>query len=124
VTAPTGALAVPPSGDTRWSIITLAAYLCVPPAAVDAELLPDEDGDGDSPDLHSARRFAYYRAADGEDSGDCWLTHEAAERIAAALPAGLLARRIAAGTPEEAQLAPDLVWALARHIVDYPGAPA
>jgi hypothetical protein len=116
---PSGVLPAPPDGDSRWSIVTLAELLCVPPAAVDAEILTDSDGDSD--DFHSARLFVSYDNAAGEDRGDCWLTHEAAERIAAALPAGLLARRIAAGKPGDARLDPDLVWTLARHIVDYSG---
>ncbi|GAA0897896.1 hypothetical protein [Pseudonocardia zijingensis] len=124
---PSGVLPTPPDGDSRWSIVTLAAHLCVPPAAVDAELLPPDDGDdgGDSPDFHSARRFVTYDNAAGEDRGDCWLTHKAAERIAAALPAGLLARRVAADQPEAAALLGwDQIHALARHIVDYAGGPA
>jgi hypothetical protein len=115
-----GVLPAPPDGDVRWSIVTLAAYLCVPPAAVDAEILTDSHGDSD--DFHSARLFVSYDNAAGEDRGDCWLTHEAAERIAAALPAGLLARRVAADQPEAAALLGwDQIHALARHIVDYAG---
>jgi hypothetical protein len=112
-------LPAPPNGDIRWSITTLAAHLCVPPAAVDAEIITDPDGDSD--DFYGIRLHHSYENAAGEDRGDCWLTTQAADRIASALPAGLLARRIAAGDPQDAHLAPDLVWALARHIVDYSG---
>ncbi len=119
---PSGVLPAPPDGDLRWSIVTLATHLCVPPAAVDAEILTDPDGDSD--DFYGARPFGTYDNAAGEDRSDCWLTTEAADRIATALPAALLARRIAAGKPEDAHLAPDLVHALARHIVDYTGGAA
>jgi hypothetical protein len=115
-------LPAPPDGDVRWSIVTLAAHLCVPPAAVDAEIHTDPDGDSD--DFYGTRPYGTYDNAAGEDRGDVWLTTEAADRIAAALPAGLLARRITAGRPEDARLDPDLVWALARHIVDYTGGTA
>jgi hypothetical protein len=121
MTASTIVLPAPPNGDTRWSIVTLAKHLCVPVSAVHDELTPDEDEDGDSPDFHSNRTFVLYEV-DGADYGDCWLTEEAAERIAAALPSGLLARRIADGHPAgTALLGPDHIHDLARHIVEHLG---
>jgi hypothetical protein len=89
-------LPAPASGDTRHSIVTLAHLLLVTPAEIDA-LLVDGDDDERSPDIHSDRLFGGYVGARGEFYGDCWLTHEAAERIADQLPEGLLARRVAAG---------------------------
>jgi hypothetical protein len=120
----TTTLPAPANGDTRYSIVTLAELLCVAPASVDALLTDDEQGDiEESPDLHSARSFVTYRASDGAEYGDCWLTDEAAERIASELPVGLLARRVVADIPEAAALLGwDQIHALAQHIVTHGGA--
>lgn len=123
MTAPTIVLPAPPNGARFWSIVTLAQHLCVPPAVVDTQLDSGSDGGVDeSPDIHSIRLGYSYRAADGEHLRDCFLTDEAADRIAAALPAGLLARRIAAGHPAgTALLGYDQIADLALHIVEHLG---
>lgn len=126
MTAPATLLPAPPTGERYWSIVTLAGLLCVAPAAVDAQLAPAEDGGSDeSPDFRGPRLHVAYDVdtpTGPESFGDVYLTDEAADRIAAALPAGLLARRITAGHPAgTALLGPDHIWDLARHIVEHLG---
>lgn len=122
MSVPTFTLPAPPDTDRHWSIVTLAELLCVAPAVVDALLTPGADGGTDeSPDLHGPRPGHTYRGvADGlpEDLGDCWLTDEAAERIAEALPVGLIARRIV-DAGRVARL--DGVFDFAAHIVRHAG---
>lgn len=98
MSTPTITLPAPPNADRLWSITTLAEYLCVAPAQVDALLTPDGEGSTDnSDDLQSARiGGADYVDTYGETCADCWLWTEAAERIADELPAGVIARQIVA----------------------------
>lgn len=108
-----------PHGSQHWSIVTLAQHLCVPAAVVNERLIPcPEGGMDESPDLHSTRPFITYLDARSEWLGDCWLTEEAAERIAAALPVGIVARRIVeAGSLGD----DDATYRLALHIVEHSG---
>lgn len=111
------ALPAPPNGESRWSIVTLAQYLCVTPAAVDGRLTVEAGKD--SPDLTDARLHVWYRDKDGDSLGDAYLCSDAAERIADELPIGLLARRVLADDPEMAALLGwDQIYAMARHIVE------
>lgn len=119
----TTTLPAPANGDSRYSIVTLAQLLCVPPAVVDARISINEQVLYGSDDIHSNRYFASYRDANGYDVGDCWLEHSAAERIAAELPTGLLARRIASGDVDAARLVgPDQIHAIANHLTSLFGA--
>jgi hypothetical protein len=122
----------PPNGHTRWSIVTLAVWLCVPTHVVDALLTVDPTLEpGDSPDFHSPRGWEdgvgahSYRTPDGGDYGDVWLHDEAAERIAAALPAAQLARLILADPAgvdgQVHRIGGPALLALAQHVVTHGG---
>lgn len=114
-------LPAPPQGDPRWSIVTLAEYLCITPAAVDGNLTVTPDDD--SEDLTSARIGVSYVDRDGDDLGDCFMHDEAAERIATLFPVGPLARAVLADEPEMAALLGwDQIYAMAQHIVEMAGA--
>jgi hypothetical protein len=117
----------PPDGHTLWSIVTLAKLLCVAPAAVDALLTAGPTSDDDSPAFRAARVGHFYEVP-GMTLGDCWLRDEAAERIAAALPAARLARIILAdpdGLDESVQrIAGPALLALAQHVVTHGGSAA
>ena len=101
-------LQAPANGDTRYSIVTLAELLCVAPATVGAHM--------QAGDFHTIRTFVTYRASNGLDLGDCWLEHNAAERIASQLPTGLLARRVQT-LEDAANLGTDQVLDITRHLV-------
>lgn len=115
-----------PDGDRMWSIITLATFLCVPAWVVEEHLTVIPQGSqGDSPDI-ARERFghSYDNPTDqyNEDRGDCYLYTVAAERIAAELPVGPLARAVAADDPKLAALLGwDEIHALAQHIVTHLG---
>jgi hypothetical protein len=108
VNTTTATLPAPPHGDTHYSVVTLAKLLCVTPDTVDALI---DDGD-----VRSIRLFVTYADANGEPLGDVWLEDYAAERIAAQLPAGLLARRIHT-LEDAANLGTDQVLDITRHLV-------
>jgi hypothetical protein len=113
----------PPNGHKLWSIVTLAEFLSVSPAAIDALTVDAATSADDSPDFHSARPHHFYEAP-GMTLGDVWLHPEAAERIAAdpTVGAGMLARAVLGDDPEMAALLGwDQVYALARHVVTHGG---
>lgn len=104
----TATLPAPPNGDVHYSVVTLAKLLCVPAETVDALI--------DEGDVRSLRLFVTYTDSNGESLGDVWLEDYAAERIAADLPEGLLARRVQ--TVDDVQLlGPDQIHAIVRHLV-------
>ncbi len=109
-TGPTGA---------AWSIVTLAAHLCVNPAVVDA-LTADTGRDEDNPDIHSIHPFQSYLDGDGDWISDCWMHDGAAERIATQFPAAGIARAVLAA--EMPTLSGSALRVLAEHVVTHGGA--
>ncbi len=108
-TGPTGA---------AWSIVTLAAHLCVAPDVVHAALTAPE-----FPDLHDDHVTYRDVGADRDWMGNCWLYDEAAERIAAQFPAAAIARAILADRHPRSVFADDRdLCALAEHVVTHGGA--
>jgi hypothetical protein len=105
----TTTLPAPANGDVRYSIVTLAELLLVSPATVSDRLQPG--------DFHSIRLFSTYTGTNGLNLVDGWLEQYAAERIAAELHVGLLARRIRT-VEDAARLDPDQVLDIVNHLVD------
>lgn len=106
-----------PPEEGGWSIVTLAAHLCLPAHVVFAHLDLDADLRGD-------RLGHSFDDADNWPQGDCYLWPVAAARVAALHPAATIARAIVADPDLLAQVqrisGPALLH-LARHIVDHSG---
>ena len=106
-----------PPEEKGWSIVTLAAHLCLPAHVVFAHLDVDAD-------LSRDRIGHSFCDADSWPQGDCYLWLVAAERIAALHPAATIARAIIADPDllEHVQrISGPALLHLARHIVDHSG---
>lgn len=109
-----------PPEEGGWSIVTLAAHLCLPAHVVFADLDTAADLCGD--------RLGYsFYDADQWSLGDCYVRPAAVERVAAQHPAGIIARAIVSDPDllEQVQrISGPALLHLARHIVDHSGGQA
>jgi hypothetical protein len=124
MTAPESTLPTPPQGEHRWSVITIARYLCIAPHAAHAALeaagfTEDESG-------FTAPRYDHSydmpSVGGGASYGDVYLTDEAAEHLLDVFPFGALARAVVNDEPVAAALLGwDQIYGLAAHLVEHHG---
>jgi hypothetical protein len=116
-------LPTPPTCVSSWSLITLAAHLCTPPADVYLALCPFIKAHGVGPTFGARRAGHQFWLPDetgtsGVTVTDSYLSDAAVAHLLERLPVGPLAREIVA--LGEAYPG-DPMWAMARHLVTYLG---